>query len=436
MTDCVRCGCRPTIHVESNSTLFPVGIFCEGQVMRYPCSVRVVVCLLAVHSAALGLCLAGDEASSFSRLKQDHEKRFESINLRREQAKTDSERDAAQAEVWSEIKKTANQAFDWAESHKDDPESIDAIVWTVHGVANGYYAEYDAEIRRAFELLTKRALGDEKVLPVCYYADQVAMACPPARRFLEAALERSPSKLIQGAACLGLARTERLTARLARKLNDPITSGPLTARWSQSPELLKMLRAADPDANEMRARAYYAKVAAEYGNSKMPEPYSQMSFAELAKGELYVMDRLSTGMPAPELVGEDVRGSQIRLSEYRGKVVAIVFWATWCNPCMEMIPHERELVKRMEGRPFVLLGVNGDDDRSKASKAMDELSMNWPSLWSGTKVDSIAADWGVRSWPTIYVLDADGKIRYDAVRGADLDKAVDRLVEEAEAKAK
>lgn len=404
--------------------------------MRYLRSARVGVCLLAVLSMAFGLCHAGEGPGSFSRMKQDHEKRLETLYLRREQAKTDSDRDAAQAEVWSEIKRTANQAFDWAESHKDDPESVDAIVWTVHGLANGYYAEYDAEIRRAFELLTKRALGDEKILPVCYYADQVAIVCPPARQFLEAALERSPSKLVQGAACLGLARTERLTARLARRLNDPITSGPLSANWSQSPEILKLLKAADPDINEMRARVYYDRVIADYGNSKMPEPYSQMSFADLAKGELYVMDRLSTGKPAPELAGEDVKGGGIRLSEYRGKVVAIVFWATWCNPCMAMIPHERELVKRMEGRPFVLLGVNGDDDRRKASKAMTELSMNWPSLWSGTKVDSIAADWGVRSWPTIYVLDADGKIRYDALRGPDLDKAVDRLVEEAEAKAK
>lgn len=399
-------------------------------------SYRDLVGLLTVVSAACSLCHAGDEPGSFARLKQAHEKRFESLNLKRGQAKTVSGKDAAQAEVWSEIKMTANQAFDWAEAHKDDPESIDAIVWTVHGLANGYYAEYDAEIRRAFEMLRKRALDDEKVLPVCYYADQVAMACPPARAFLEAALERSTSRLVKGAACLALARTDRLTARLARRFNDPVTSGPLTTNFSKSPEILKMLRNVDPDAHEKRSRAYYARVIEEYGDSKMPAPYSPMSFADLSKGELYAMDRLSTGKPAPELAGEDVRGGKIRLSDNRGKVVAIVFWATWCAPCMAMIPHERELVKRMEGKPFVLLGVNGDDDRGKAAKAMDELSMNWPSLWSGTSLDSIAADWGVRSWPTIYVIDAEGKIRYEALRGADLDKAVDRLVEEAAAKTK
>lgn len=399
-------------------------------------SVRFVACFMLILTASVGMCQTGDELSSFGRMKQDHEKRFEALNLRREQAKTDIERDAAQAEVWSEIKATANEAFDWAESHSDDPESVDAIVWTVHGLANGYYAEYDAEIRRAFELLTKRALADEKIAPVCYYSDSVAMACPAARRFLEAALEQSPSKLVRGAACLGLARTERTTARLARRLSDPITSRPLKERWSTSPKILAMFNSADPAAHEKRARDFYARVASEFGELKMPEPYSQIDFADLAKGELYVMDRLTSGKTAPELDGEDVRGTKIRLANFRGKVVAIIFWATWCGPCMEMIPHERDLVKRMEGRPFVLLGVNGDEERGKAVKAMDEMSMTWPSLWSGSKLDGIAADWGVRAWPTIYVLDSEGVIRYDALRGADLDKAVDRLVEEAEAKPK
>src|SRR5438477_7883977 len=72
---------------------------------------------------------------------------------------------------------------------------------------------------------------------------------------------------------------------------------------------------------------------------------------------------LAVGKPAPSLEGADVDGKFLGLSDFRGKVVAVDFWATWCGPCRRMIPHEKELVKRMQGRPFVLLGVS--DDRSE-----------------------------------------------------------------------
>jgi hypothetical protein len=187
-------------------------------------SIPVATCLLATLLASASLGRMDEGPQTFAGLKQEHELKAEALNQRREQAKTDADRDVLQAEIWEEIKSAANRAFAWAEAHQDDPESIDAIVWTIHGLANGYYAEYAAEIRRAYELLTERAIANEKVAPVCYYSDVVAVACPQARRFLEAALERSPSKLVRGAACLGLARDEHATARLARRLRDPITS--------------------------------------------------------------------------------------------------------------------------------------------------------------------------------------------------------------------
>ena len=139
---------------------------------------------------------------------------------------------------------------------------------------------------------------------------------------------------------------------------------------------------------------------------------------------------------APDLEGEDVGGRRLRLLDYRGKVVVIVFWASWCGPCMEMVPHERELVKRKRDRPFVLLGVNGDDDRAKAAEVMAKEAMTWPSLWNGGATGGVVERLGVRSWPTIYVIDAQGVIRYKNERGEALKKAVDRLLTEAETNGK
>src|SRR5262249_59037290 len=100
-----------------------------------------------------------------------------------------------------------------------------------------------------------------------------------------------------------------------------------------------------------------------------------------------------------------------------------------------MYPHERSLVKRLEGKPFALIGVNSDKDRDKLKEVMEREQITWRSFWNGGSTNGpISNAWKVRGWPTIYVLDAEGIIRYRNVRGADMDRAVDALLKELEAK--
>ena len=136
------------------------------------------------------------------------------------------------------------------------------------------------------------------------------------------------------------------------------------------------------------------------------------------------------GAPAPEFEGQDFDGKRIKLSEQRGKVVAVVFWATWCPPCRAMIPHERELVERYRGKPFVLIGVNNDENHDAARKMIAAERMTWPICKTTGTHDPINQRWKVESWPTVYVLDANGIIRYSGVRGPALDNAINRLLEE------
>jgi peroxiredoxin len=99
-----------------------------------------------------------------------------------------------------------------------------------------------------------------------------------------------------------------------------------------------------------------------------------------------------------------------------------------------MYAHERSLVKRLEDQPFALLGVNSDKDKDALKKAMEKEHITWRSFWNGPEGMSgpIATKWGVYSWPTIYVIDAKGTIRFKNVRGEVMDKAVDRLLKEME----
>jgi Thioredoxin-like len=95
-----------------------------------------------------------------------------------------------------------------------------------------------------------------------------------------------------------------------------------------------------------------------------------------------------------------------------------------------MYPHERSLVKRLEGKPFALVGVNSDSDKEKLKKRMAEEKITWRSFWNGPKGTDgpIARAWNVRGWPTVYVLDHQGVIRFKGVRDKAMDRAVDQLL--------
>ncbi|MBI3820595.1 MAG: TlpA family protein disulfide reductase [Planctomycetes bacterium] len=99
-----------------------------------------------------------------------------------------------------------------------------------------------------------------------------------------------------------------------------------------------------------------------------------------------------------------------------------------------MLPHERSLVKRMEGKPFALVGMNSDSDRAKLKETMAKENITWPSFFDGGGTSGpIATKWNVHGWPTIYVIDHKGVIRYKNVREKAMDAAVDKLIAEMEA---
>jgi len=98
-----------------------------------------------------------------------------------------------------------------------------------------------------------------------------------------------------------------------------------------------------------------------------------------------------------------------------------------------MYPHERSLVKRLEGKPFALLGINSDP-KDRVRDVMKKENITWRSWWDGGDTRGpIAKAWNVKGWPTTYVLDAKGVIRYKHVRDKQMDAAVDALLKEMKA---
>ncbi|MCA8961278.1 MAG: hypothetical protein KDC38_12225 [Planctomycetes bacterium] len=95
-------------------------------------------------------------------------------------------------------------------------------------------------------------------------------------------------------------------------------------------------------------------------------------------------------------------------------------------------------MKKMQGRPFALVGVNSDADLEKLRSVVKEKELTWRSFWNGPEGTGgpISALWNVRGWPTIYIIDHEGVIRDKNKRGDDLDAVLEELVSKAEASAK
>jgi peroxiredoxin len=116
------------------------------------------------------------------------------------------------------------------------------------------------------------------------------------------------------------------------------------------------------------------------------------------------------GQPAPDFALKSSSGQNLRLSEYRGDVVMINFSATWCGPCRQEMPLLDELYSRYQRVGFNLLGVNIDDDSSRAMAMIDELGVSFPVLFDSSK--EVSRLYRVDAMPVTIIVDREGNVRH------------------------
>ena len=127
-----------------------------------------------------------------------------------------------------------------------------------------------------------------------------------------------------------------------------------------------------------------------------------------------------SGGPTPALELVDLQGKKHSLSDYRGKVVLINFWATWCEPCREEMPSIERLRASLEGRPFAVLAVNLAEPESRIQKFLDTMPLRFPILLDRDTKTTRA--WQAKVLPATYIVGADGAIRYRHVGELDWSK--------------
>ena len=129
----------------------------------------------------------------------------------------------------------------------------------------------------------------------------------------------------------------------------------------------------------------------------------------------------------------DYKGNEHRLEDYRGKVVLVNFWASWCPPCIQEMPELTQLKNQLNEKPFEILAINVGEKKYKVRKFAKLINLKLPVLLD-TKKD-IFDDWGVKTLPTSFLIDAEGNIRY-SVRGnpgwnqEDTIKIIEQLISE------
>ncbi|MBW8832694.1 MAG: TlpA family protein disulfide reductase [Burkholderiales bacterium] len=113
---------------------------------------------------------------------------------------------------------------------------------------------------------------------------------------------------------------------------------------------------------------------------------------------------------APDFTLRTMDGKNLRLQELRGSVVLVNFWATWCGPCRQEMPHLNRLYDKYRSSGFELLGVNIDEDASNAIGVATKMGLKFPVLLDTDKKVSRLYD--LSTMPSTVVIDRDGKVRY------------------------
>jgi hypothetical protein len=214
-----------------------------------------------------------------------------------------------------------------AESHRDDPIAVDALIqalWQVNGTPWPVdLVGKDEASSRALALLQRDHIRSDKLGATCqrisfgFHKDY--------EPFLRAVLEKNPHKSVQAQACVALAQfLNNRVQRLDLLQEQPALASEFAGLFGK--EYLEQLRHQDRARAVKEAEAFFERAALHYADVKMPDGGTA---GEIASAGLFEMRHLAVGTAAPDIEGEDQDGNRFQLSDYRGKVVLLDFWSEY-----------------------------------------------------------------------------------------------------------
>ncbi len=188
----------------------------------------------------------------------------------------------------------------------------------------------------------------------------------------------------------------------------------------------------------------YSKVLQNYDKAtqllqtvKADYPRSRAAFAatemldqlDLEKESHAIQASLKPGVAFPDFAEKDIKGAPISISQYKGKVVLVDFWATWCVPCVAELPNVLAAYAKYHPKGFEIIGISLDQSADKLKSFITDKNMTWQQYFDGLGWESkLGKKYGVNSIPATYLLDGDGKIVAKNLRGPALERELERLL--------
>jgi len=142
-----------------------------------------------------------------------------------------------------------------------------------------------------------------------------------------------------------------------------------------------------------------------------------------------VKKRNGLGLAAPSFKRDSLSGGQVALEDYRGKVVLLDFWATFCSPCLEQLPHLKQVYEKYRERGFEILGFSEDQDRDRLGAFVKENGMGWKNVFCPEgESDPTVRLYKVINIPASFLVDRNGIVRHVNLTGRDLERAIEELL--------
>jgi thiol-disulfide isomerase/thioredoxin len=168
-----------------------------------------------------------------------------------------------------------------------------------------------------------------------------------------------------------------------------------------------------------KAEPIYQRIKTDYPQTKMA---AQIALQEESKKKLAA---LAVGATFPDFSENDVAGAPLSVGKYKGKVVLVDFWATWCGPCRGEIPNVVATYAKYHDQGFEIVGVSLDQDKDKLLSFTKDNNMTWPQYFDGQGwQNKLAVKYGIESIPATVLIDPQGKIIGRNLRGDALTSAV------------
>jgi peroxiredoxin len=147
--------------------------------------------------------------------------------------------------------------------------------------------------------------------------------------------------------------------------------------------------------------------------------------------DLDTLKQLAIGSKPIPFEVKSTDGEVVSIDKYKGKVVLLDFWATWCGPCRADMPYVVDLYEKHHKKGFEIIGISLDRSRAAMDQYVEANNMDWPQFFDGKYwQNEVAMKYKVRQIPTTFLIDRQGVIRYRSLRGKQLERAVNELIKE------